>query len=202
MPFQFQGYLWAWGDGTENSSLADYDYRMEGLPSLKAVHDKLTLMRLRNAPREEMLPQLLSLETQIHELSAKLGSAESRNLLAYLYADSNVDLERALALAQQAVAEVPERPDFLDTLAWVHFRLKNPAKAWQVMEQMPPEETWPAIGLPAGDAAITAHQAAILADLGRNAEACTRVQKALTEHPDWFIQWDLAALAARVCPPQ
>ena len=43
---------------------------------------------------------------------------------------------------------------------------------------------------------------AILAELGRNAEACDRVRKAWSEHPDWFVQWELEALASKVCPPE
>lgn len=45
------------------------------------------------------------------------------NDLGYLWADQGKHLERALRMAQQAVAAEPENQAYLDTLGWVLFRL-------------------------------------------------------------------------------
>ena len=48
--------------------------------------------------------------------------AEAKNNLAYLYADSGENLDRALDLAQEAKALLPNNPSVADTLGWVLFK--------------------------------------------------------------------------------
>jgi tetratricopeptide (TPR) repeat protein len=50
------------------------------------------------------------------------GMGESKNNLAYLLAESGDDLDRALDLAQEAKAMMPESPNAADTLGWVLYR--------------------------------------------------------------------------------
>lgn len=47
---------------------------------------------------------------------------ESKNNLAYLMAESGDDLDRALKLAQEAKAAMPDSPNAADTLGWVLYK--------------------------------------------------------------------------------
>jgi len=48
--------------------------------------------------------------------------AVAKNNLAYLLADQGKDLDRALTLAQEAKAQLPDSPNASDTLGWVLFK--------------------------------------------------------------------------------
>lgn len=55
--------------------------------------------------------------------------AAAKNNLAYLLADSGQSLDRALDLAQEAKAMLPDNPNAADTLGWVLFRKGVPGAA-------------------------------------------------------------------------
>jgi tetratricopeptide (TPR) repeat protein len=59
-----------------------------------------------------------------YELALKADSTlgESKNNLAYLMAESGDDLDRALKLAQEAKAAMPDSPNAADTLGWVLYK--------------------------------------------------------------------------------
>ncbi|MEZ4218784.1 MAG: tetratricopeptide repeat protein [Myxococcota bacterium] len=60
-------------------------------------------------------------------LDSSLG--ESKNNLAYLIAEKGGDLDRALDLAQEAKALLPDNPSAADTLGWVLFKRGIPSAA-------------------------------------------------------------------------
>ncbi len=62
------------------------------------------------------------------------GAAGARNDLAWLLADSGGDLDRALALAKEAVRLDPQ-PAILDTLGYVHLKREEPKRAAAVFER-------------------------------------------------------------------
>jgi len=51
------------------------------------------------------------------------------NDLAYLYADMNQNLERALTLALKAKELIPQNADVADTLGWVYLKSGSPLMA-------------------------------------------------------------------------
>ena len=51
------------------------------------------------------------------------------NNLAWRLAERGQDLDRALQLAQTAVAAAPDKPEVLDTLGWVYYKRNQPAQA-------------------------------------------------------------------------
>jgi tetratricopeptide (TPR) repeat protein len=57
------------------------------------------------------------------------GLAVAKNNLAYLLAERGQDLDRALDLAQEAKAELPDSPNAADTLGWVLYKKNVPAAA-------------------------------------------------------------------------
>ena len=56
------------------------------------------------------------------------------NNLAYLYAEANENLDRALILAQTAVEQAPDNPDVRDTLGWVYYQKQLPDLALRAFE--------------------------------------------------------------------
>jgi tetratricopeptide (TPR) repeat protein len=55
--------------------------------------------------------------------------AEAKNNLAYLYANSGRNVDRALDLAQDAKAMLPDNPSVADTLGWVLYKRGVPSAA-------------------------------------------------------------------------
>ena len=55
--------------------------------------------------------------------------AEAQNYLGYMWAEHGVKLEKARELIEQAVKAEPKNAAFLDSLAWVHFKLNQPTAA-------------------------------------------------------------------------
>ena len=49
-------------------------------------------------------------------------AAVAANNLAWLYAEANENLDRALSLAQRATAKLPNLAETHDTLGWVHYK--------------------------------------------------------------------------------
>jgi len=56
-------------------------------------------------------------------------AATASNNLAWLLADIGEDLDRAVQLAQAAVAASPETPEIIDTLGWVYYKKNQPELA-------------------------------------------------------------------------
>jgi tetratricopeptide (TPR) repeat protein len=58
-------------------------------------------------------------------------SAAAANNLAWLYAESNTNLDRALELARTAKSIMPDQPEMNDTLGWVYYKQKMSSLATQ-----------------------------------------------------------------------
>ncbi len=74
-------------------------------------------------------------ESLRHALDRKDVDASTLNGLAWICATNNVHLEEALKAAERAAALEPKNAEILDTLAEVHYRSGNPAKAVEVEGQ-------------------------------------------------------------------
>ena len=70
--------------------------------------------------------------------------AVAKNNLAYLMAENGQDLDRALDLAQEAKADLPDDPNAADTLGWVLYKKKVPVAAIGYLREavggLPPED--------------------------------------------------------------
>jgi len=97
------------------------------------------------------------------------------NFLAYLWADKNINLNKALTLAKLAVKIEPKNSAYLDTLAWVYFKLKNFNAAKSVIIKAIKFSKY---NLP--DAVILDHAGDIFAALKLNAKAIEFWKKSLT----------------------
>jgi tetratricopeptide (TPR) repeat protein len=88
------------------------------------------------------LEEAMSHYEEAIELDSSLAVA--KNNLAYLMAERGQDLERALQLAQEAKAELPDNPNAADTLGWVLYKKNVPAAAIGYLREavggLPPED--------------------------------------------------------------
>ncbi len=67
------------------------------------------------------------------------------NDLGYLWADQNVHLQLALRMTQAAVAAEPDNVAYLDSLAWVYFRLGRPAESLPLLVKATRQEEQDAV---------------------------------------------------------
>jgi tetratricopeptide (TPR) repeat protein len=74
---------------------------------------------------------------QRYEAALALDSQASvaSNNLAWILAEGGQDLDRAVQLAQNAVAVAPERAEFLDTLGWAYYKANQPLRAIPYFQQ-------------------------------------------------------------------
>jgi tetratricopeptide (TPR) repeat protein len=68
-------------------------------------------------------------------LEADPQADQALNYLAYMWAESNQNLEQAMAYVERALAIKPESPAYLDTRAWVHYRQGDYAAALADMKR-------------------------------------------------------------------
>jgi tetratricopeptide (TPR) repeat protein len=57
------------------------------------------------------------------------------NNYAYLLANRNLRLDRALEMAKRALEEEPENENFLDTVGWIYFKLEDYDRALQYIRR-------------------------------------------------------------------
>jgi tetratricopeptide (TPR) repeat protein len=101
------------------------------------VYQKAVAARPDSAPLHLIVGTLQELRgnrseaVKSYEQAIKLDAdlAPAKNNLAYLLAETNQDLDRALDLAQQAKATLPDNPNTADTLGWVLLKKGIPSAA-------------------------------------------------------------------------
>lgn len=89
--------------------------------------------------------------------------ANALNYVGYTLAEENRELDRALVLVTKASALDPENGYILDSVAWVHFRKQDLAKAWEYIRY--------AVDVVEKDPTIWEHYGDIAAALGKVKEA-------------------------------
>jgi tetratricopeptide (TPR) repeat protein len=124
-------------DATAYQQLAQF-YRMTGrLEESIATHEKSIEQNPNSARSHERLAMLheasgdVDKATEYYERAIALDSSlgEAKNNLAYLLAERGDDLDRALDLAQEAKALLPDSPNAADTLGWVLYKRGIPSAA-------------------------------------------------------------------------
>jgi tetratricopeptide (TPR) repeat protein len=123
-------------------------------------------------------------------LSLAPDFAEALNFLGYMWADQGAHLAEARRLIERALKTSPDNPAYLDSQAWVLFKLKEPGKA------LPPMlRALELNGRP--DAVMLDHLGDIYRALGRIPEARDAWQRALAAAPDDAIRKKLDSTPAR-----
>jgi tetratricopeptide (TPR) repeat protein len=102
---------------------------------------------------------------------------EAKNNLAYLFADSGKNLDRALDLAQEAKALLPDSPNAADTLGWVLYQRGVPAAAISYLKEAEAgmNQGSPSLGV------VRYHLALAYERNGDSAEAVNTLQRALDD---------------------
>jgi tetratricopeptide (TPR) repeat protein len=104
-------------------TVATYQRAIEQRPEAARLHHFLATlyeMQDRNSEAMAAYERAIALDDDM---------PQSKNNLAYLLAESGGDLDRALNLAQEAKALMPESPNAADTLGWVLYRRGIPSAA-------------------------------------------------------------------------
>lgn len=104
-------------------SIATYERSIEQNPNSARSHERLAILYETSGNMDDAIQNY---ERAI-ELDASLG--EAKNNLAYLLAETDADLDRALDLAQEAKALLPDSPNAADTLGWVLYKRGIPSAA-------------------------------------------------------------------------
>ena len=68
-------------------------------------------------------------------LSAEPDNAVFQNFLGYVYADMGINLEEAHSLISKALEQDPENPAYIDSMAWVLFRMKDYSNAYKYIKK-------------------------------------------------------------------
>jgi tetratricopeptide (TPR) repeat protein len=121
---------------------------------------------------------------------------EAKNNLAYLFAEKGDQLDRALDLAQEAKALMPDDPNTADTLGWVLYRRGVPSAAIGYLKEA-------VAGTRAGDpnlGLIRHHLALAYEASGDKAQAREAAEQALADH-NAYASAQKAAGATAVSEP-
>ena len=111
--------------------------QVEGVELTKEQFQALAVKQPQSVPAHTMIGMILQAQHRdddaipSYERALKIDPSApvAANNLAWLYAERGVRLEEALALARAAADRLPDNAEIRDTLGYVHFRRKDPAKA-------------------------------------------------------------------------
>jgi tetratricopeptide (TPR) repeat protein len=111
------------GSGRGGEAIVTYQQALERNPKSGTLHLLLASLFEAGGRLEEAMEHYAA----AIEIDPELAVA--KNNLAYLMAERGRDLDRALELAQEAKAALPENPNAADTLGWVLYKKDLPAAA-------------------------------------------------------------------------
>jgi len=104
-------------------------------------------------------------------VEASPDAGVAANNLAWILAEERQDLDRALALANQASALLPNDPQVADTVGWVYMQKQLPSLAVPAFER--------AVGIAPKNPEMLYHLGKAYAATGESAKARANLQKAL-----------------------
>jgi tetratricopeptide (TPR) repeat protein len=130
----------------------------------------------------------LSTAEQYFEKCLRLApnSAEAQNYLGYMWAEHGLKLDKALELIEKAVKAEPKNAAYLDSLAWVLFKLNQPKEALKYELKAIELSTEP-------DATVYDHLGDIYASLGQPDKAGEAWKKSLTLEPNEQVRKKMEA---------
>jgi len=104
------------GTGRMDETIALYENVLKLQPENPVAHHFLAVLYEMTGRQDEAVEH--------YELALEYdpSNGETKNNLAYVLAESGGDLDRALKLAQEAKAAMPDSPSAADTLGWVLYK--------------------------------------------------------------------------------
>ena len=176
--------------GRTGETIKTYEQALAVKPDQPQIHHFLAVLYEYGGQKERAIEHY---ETAI-KYEPNLG--EAKNNLAYIYAESGDKLDRALDLAQEAKALMPDNPNTADTLGWVLFRRGVPTAAVGYLKEAVAgiDEGDPNLGL------VRHHLAQAYEASGDTQLARATLEQALADH-DAYVQAQLAGGAKEVAEP-
>ena len=104
-------------------------------------------------------------------ISIEPDHADALNYLGYSFADKGVNLDEALGLINRALALRPDSAYFIDSLAWVYFRLGRTREALAEIKR--------AVAITNNDPVLYEHMGDIEKALGNREEALSAWRSAI-----------------------
>ena len=102
--------------GRLDETIDTYKAALEAQPDSAQLHQFLAVLYEMSGNSD------LAIQHYDHAIELDAGLGQAKNNLAYLLAEQERDLDRALDLAQDAKALMPDNPNASDTLGWVLFK--------------------------------------------------------------------------------
>ena len=158
--------------GRTAQTIETYEKALEVKPDQPQVHHFLGVLYEHGG----QVPRAIEHYEQAIRYEPNLG--EAKNNLAYIFAESGENLDRALDLAQEAKALMPDNASAADTLGWVLYRRGVPSAAIGYLKEA-------AAGFPPGDPnlGLVRHHLALAYEASGDAEnARAAVAGALEAH--------------------
>ena len=109
--------------GRTGETISTYENALKVSPDQPQIHHFLGVLYEYNGDREK------AVEHYEAAIRAEPNLGEAKNNQAYLFAEKGENLDRALDLAQEAKALMPDDPNTADTLGWVLYRRGVPSAA-------------------------------------------------------------------------
>jgi tetratricopeptide (TPR) repeat protein len=167
------------------SMLGQVYLAQQKLDAAKAEFDKRATANPKDATSRLVVGMILELQKKVPEAKQKYDevlaidprSLIAANNLAYLYAEANENLDRALSLAQTAVEQAPDSHEVRDTLGFVYYQRQLPDLAIRAFED--------SIAKSPNNAIYHYHLGLALAKQGNLTRARRSYQTALKLRPDY-----------------
>ncbi len=158
-------------------------YALRGLDDLEGAARHFEAASRLPGVRRESLLQLAACQEARESYQEAIATLETlrrefpddptvANSLGYLLAERGVELGRAEALVQEALARQPDNPHYVDSLGWVAFQSGDFPKAFDLLVRAANDAP--------DEPEILEHLARTLWALGRSDEAVTVVRRALS----------------------
>jgi Tfp pilus assembly protein PilF len=158
--------------GRSQQTIETYEQALEVKPDQPQVHHFLGVLYEHGGQVDRAVEHY----EQAIRYEPNLG--EAKNNLAYIFAERGENLDRALDLAQEAKALMPDNASAADTLGWVLYRRGVPSAAIGYLKEA-------AAGFPPGDPnlGLVRHHLALAYEAAGDAEnARVAVEEALQAH--------------------
>lgn len=154
----------------------------------KRLTDSFYFQFAASCERNGDIPQAEKLFAKCLELAP--NSAEALNYLGYMWAERGTNLIQARGMIEKAVKQEPKNAAYLDSLAWVLFKLNQPKEALTPMLKAIEFSTEP-------DATVEDHLGDIYAALQQMDRAREAWQKSLQIEPNEQVRKKLDQESAR-----
>ncbi len=87
--------------------------------------------------KQNLSPEILqSIIVKFEEVTSVLHDSVYFNYYGYLLIDHNIEIEKGVALVQEALKMEPNSPFYLDSLAWGYYKLGKCEEAYDVIKQL------------------------------------------------------------------